>query len=114
MQSHIDPNKFDLEHLKQEFNRFRAELAGMNDKLSSNAAETLEQMSAYLDRGQLSSRVSTLEAELEHLAGRLKGTGKDAVAKLEHEVGARPLASLAVAFGVGALAAQLLRHSSQR
>jgi ElaB/YqjD/DUF883 family membrane-anchored ribosome-binding protein len=108
--SHIDPDTIDLEHVKQEFNRFRAELAGMNEKLSQNAADALEQMSSYLDKGHLSSRISTLETELEHLAGRLRGTGKDAVAKLEHEVGSRPLASLAVAFGVGALAAQFLRR----
>jgi ElaB/YqjD/DUF883 family membrane-anchored ribosome-binding protein len=106
----FDPDTLDLQQLKQEFNRFRTELGGMKDKLSENATEALEQMSAFLD-GNLSSRVGRLEAELEHLAERLKGTSKDAVAKLEREVGTRPLASLAVAFGVGVLAAQLFRRS---
>ena len=106
----IDPDTLDLEQLKQEFNRFRTELSGMKDKLSENATEALEQMSAFLN-GNLTSRVGKLEAEFEHLAERLKGTSKDAVAKLEHEVGARPLASLAVAFGVGVVAAQLMRRS---
>jgi ElaB/YqjD/DUF883 family membrane-anchored ribosome-binding protein len=109
--SHIDADTLDLDHLKQEFNRFRTELAGMKGKLGDNASDALEHMSAYLNGGTLSSRIATLETELEHLAGRLKGTGKDAVVRLEQEVGARPIASLAVAFGVGVLAAQFFRRS---
>jgi ElaB/YqjD/DUF883 family membrane-anchored ribosome-binding protein len=107
--SSIDSDTLDFEHLKQEFNRFRSEL---NDKLGQNATEALAQMSAYLDGGNLSSRIGTLEAEFEQLAGRLKGTSKDAVERLEHEIESRPFTSLAVAFGVGVLAAQLLRRSS--
>lgn len=109
--SSIDPNSLDFEHLKQEFHRFRSELG---EKLGPNASEALAQMGSYLEGGNLASRIGTLEAEFENLAGRLKGSGKDAVAKLEHEVEARPFTSLAVAFGVGILAAQFLRHSSPR
>jgi ElaB/YqjD/DUF883 family membrane-anchored ribosome-binding protein len=109
--SPLDSDTLDFEQLKQEFNRFRDELGG---RLGQNASDALAQMSAYLDGGgNLSSRIGTLEAEFEHLAGRLKGTGKDAVDRLEHEIEARPFASMAVAFGVGVVAAQLLRRSAR-
>ncbi|HTJ90703.1 MAG TPA: hypothetical protein VL356_11055 [Acidocella sp.] len=107
--SSIDSDTLDLEHLKQEFNRFRNELG---DRLGQNAAQALAQMSAYLEGGNLASRVGTLESEFEQLAGRLRGTGRDAVERLGHEIEARPFTSLALAFGVGALAAQFLRRSS--
>jgi ElaB/YqjD/DUF883 family membrane-anchored ribosome-binding protein len=109
--SRIDPDSIDLDFLKQEFNRFRAEIAGVKDKFSGNAAEALDQMGAYLNGGHLSSRISSLEQELEHLGAKLKGTSKEAVTKLEKEVGNRPIASIAIAFGVGLLASQLFRRS---
>jgi ElaB/YqjD/DUF883 family membrane-anchored ribosome-binding protein len=106
----IDPDAVDINILKREFEKFRAELAGVKGKLSDNAHTALEQISAYLNGGGLSSRVASLEEELSHLSCKIKGTGKEAVAKLEHEVGARPLASIALAFGAGVLATQLLRR----
>lgn len=107
--SSVDSETLDFEHLKQEFNRFRSELS---EKLGPHAAEALAQMNAYLEGGNVTSRVSALEAEFEQLAGRLKGTGQDAMARLERGVEARPFTSLAVAFGVGVVAAQLLRRVS--
>jgi ElaB/YqjD/DUF883 family membrane-anchored ribosome-binding protein len=111
MKTRIDPETVDLDFLKSEFNRFRSELYGMKDKLSANAAETLDQMGAYLNGSGVSARLTALESELESLAGKLKGSGKVAVKKLESEVSNRPLASVAIAFGVGLLAAQLIRRS---
>ncbi len=108
--ANVDPNSIDLDYLKQEFNRFRDELTGMQGKLSNNASEALEQMSAYLQGNTIPSRLTMLETEFEHLTERLKGTSKDAVVRLEQEVSARPITSLAVAFGVGVLAAQLARR----
>jgi ElaB/YqjD/DUF883 family membrane-anchored ribosome-binding protein len=108
---HIDPDAIDLDFLKQEFNRFRDELAGMKGKMGSNASEALDQISAYLNGHGLSSRLNSLEAELEAFAGKFKGTGKDAITKLEHQVGERPIISIAVAFGVGMLVSQLFRRS---
>ncbi|OYV36417.1 MAG: hypothetical protein B7Z80_15615 [Rhodospirillales bacterium 20-64-7] len=108
----IDPDSIDLDYLKQEFNRFRSEFAGVKEKLSGNATEALDQMNAYLNGGNLTSRIASLEGELEHLTGRLKGTGREAVISLEKQVGARPIVSIAVAFGAGLLAAQLLRRRS--
>jgi ElaB/YqjD/DUF883 family membrane-anchored ribosome-binding protein len=107
----IDMDNVDLDYLKQEFNRFRDELAGMKDKLGGNAAEVLDQMGSYLNGSGLSARVAALESELEHYAGKLKGTGKQAVSRLESEVTQRPIASIAVAFGVGVLVSQFFRRS---
>jgi ElaB/YqjD/DUF883 family membrane-anchored ribosome-binding protein len=107
----IDPNNIDINFLKDEFNRFRAEMAGMKDKIGVNAADALDQMSTYLNGSNISSRLANLEQELEVLGARLKGTGKDAVVKLETKVSERPIASIAIAFGVGLLASQLIRRS---
>lgn len=107
----FDPNGIDLDFLKEEFNRFRAELAGMKDKIGVNASEALDQMGAYLNGAGVSSRIASLEAELEALAGKVKGGSKVAVAKLENQVSERPLASIALAFGVGLLASQFIRRS---
>jgi ElaB/YqjD/DUF883 family membrane-anchored ribosome-binding protein len=107
----IDPDSIDLDFLKQEFSRFRDELAGMKGKMGSNASEALDQITAYLNGDGLSSRLNSMQAELEALAGKFKDTGKDAVTRLEQQVGERPIISVAVAFGVGVLVSQLFRRS---
>ncbi len=106
----IDPKDIDLDYLRNEFQRFRADIAGVKDKLSGNATDALDQISSYLNGGALASRISTLEAELESLAGKAKGYGKEGVAQLEQKVSEQPIVSVAVAFGVGLLAAQLFRR----
>ncbi|WP_298225205.1 hypothetical protein [Acidocella sp.] len=106
-----DPSSIDIDHLKNEFDKFRAELGETAGTISDNANAALERIAEYLNSGNLSSRVASLEEELEILGARLKDTGKDAMAKIEAEVGARPITALAVAFGVGMLAASLLRRS---
>ncbi len=109
--SRIDPRGVDLEFLRDEFNRFRSELNGMKTKLGGNAAEALDQMSDYLNGKGVSSKLSVLESEIETLTARLRDSSKVAVNKLETQVGNRPLASIAIAFGVGLLAAQLVRRN---
>jgi ElaB/YqjD/DUF883 family membrane-anchored ribosome-binding protein len=106
----IDPRSVDLEFLRDEFNRFRSELSGMKDKMGANAADALDQMGRYLNDQGVSSKLSTLEAEIEALTARLRDSGKVAVGKLETQVGNRPLASIAIAFGAGLLAAQFIRR----
>ncbi len=110
MRTKTDPAALDLEFLKAEFNRFRSELAGMKDKLGTNASDALDQMGNYLNGSNVSGRIASLEAELEALAGRVKGSGKVAVRRLESEVSDKPLVSIAIAFGVGLLASQLIRR----
>ncbi len=106
----IDPSSIDIDHLKQEFQKFRAGLGETADTLGGNAHTALDQIAEYLNGGSLSSRVASIEEELEILGSRLKGTGRDAVAKLETEVSARPLAAVAIAFGVGLVASAVLRR----
>src|ERR1700760_3638189 len=105
-----DPDSIDLNFLKQEFSRFRDELAGMKGKMGSNTSEALDRISAYLNGNNLTSRLSSLEANLEALAGKVKGSSKDAVTRLEREVGERPITSIAIAFGVGVLVSQFFRR----
>jgi ElaB/YqjD/DUF883 family membrane-anchored ribosome-binding protein len=106
-----DPDSIDLDFLKKEFSRFRDELAGMSGKMGSNASEALDQINAYLNGHNVHSRLSSLEANLEALAGKVKGTSKDAITRLEREVGERPITSVAIAFGVGLLISQFFRRS---
>jgi len=106
----IDPKDIDLDYLRNEFQRFRSDIAGVKDKLSSNASDALDQIGSYLNGGALTSRISSLEAELQDLAGKVKGYSKEGVSKLESNVSNRPITSVAIAFGVGLLAAQLFRR----
>jgi ElaB/YqjD/DUF883 family membrane-anchored ribosome-binding protein len=105
----------DLDFLRQEFNRFKNELAGMKDRMGGNADQVLGQMSSYLNTGAVTSRLANLEAELESLGASLgatlKGSGKQAVGRIEKEVADRPIASIAIAFGMGMLASQFFRRS---
>ncbi len=93
----------DAQNLRHDFERLRASLDGMKDRLGENAHEVLARVSAYLER-------DGLDARLDDLGGKLKDSGRDAAAKLESEVTAKPLASVAIAFGIGLLAANLLRR----
>lgn len=117
----IDPENVDLDYLRKQFGEFRSNLLGMKEKVSGSTAEVLDQMGSYLDNN-VSSRLSDLEAELESIAEKLKMSGKDAVAlgvskgkqavtRVEAEVTERPIASIAIAFGVGLLVSQFLRRS---
>ncbi len=110
MRAKLDTGNVDLDFLKAEFNRFRSEMAGMKDRLSANASDALDQMGTYLNGNGMSSRLAALETELDALAGKLKGTGKVAVNRLEGQVSEKPLISIAVAFGAGLLVSQLLRR----
>jgi ElaB/YqjD/DUF883 family membrane-anchored ribosome-binding protein len=107
----VDMDNVDLEYLKKEFNKFRDDLAGMKTKLGGNAAEVLDQMGSYLNGSGVSARLAALESELEYYADKVKGTGKQAVARVESEVTQRPIASIAIAFGVGVLVSQFFRRS---
>jgi ElaB/YqjD/DUF883 family membrane-anchored ribosome-binding protein len=106
----LDPNAVDVEFLRKEFNKFRAELAGMKDKIGTNAAEALDEIAGYLNGQSVTSKLSALESEIENLTAKLRDSGKVAVTKLETQVNSRPITSLAAAFGLGLIAAQFLRR----
>jgi len=98
------------EALKRDFETLRDNLDGFKDRLGGNAHEVLERISAYLGNAGLGGRLSDIEDELQRLGGKLKDSGRDAAAKLENKVTDQPLASVAIAFGIGLLAANLLRR----
>ena len=101
----------DVDALKKEFERFRGEFAGVKGKLSGTAAEALDKMSAYLDSSKLAAGRASVAEELDGISAKVKTAGRDTAARIEQEVTERPIASLAVAFGIGLLAAQFLRRN---
>jgi ElaB/YqjD/DUF883 family membrane-anchored ribosome-binding protein len=101
----------DMEALKKEFERFRDEFAGVKGKLSGSAAEALDKMSAYLDASKLAAGRASVAEEIDGITAKVKTAGRETATRIEHEVTERPIASLAVAFGIGLLAAQLLRRN---
>jgi ElaB/YqjD/DUF883 family membrane-anchored ribosome-binding protein len=100
----------DADFLRHEFNRLRAELASMKDRLSGNASDALGQVNTYLHSDDAAARLKALEKQFDELSAKLKVSGKEALGKLETKVEERPLTSIAVAFGVGLLAANLFRR----
>lgn len=97
------PDHIDIEYLKHQFEHLRAEIAGARERLSDNAHAAIDRISAYLESSGVPPRVEELEKGLED-------KGKEALGKLEHQVTERPILSVAVAFGIGLLAARLLRR----
>lgn len=101
----------DMDKLRQEFEKLRSSLGEAGDKLGDSAHSALNQISDYLNDDTMSARLSSVEQQLGNLGARLKDTGKEAVDRLGDEVVEKPFISLAVAFGVGLLAAALIRRS---
>jgi ElaB/YqjD/DUF883 family membrane-anchored ribosome-binding protein len=91
--------------LRAEFEKLREELAGIRGLLASEATEHLSGAKAAAE-----GRLAALQAEVEKLAAEVKGHGSEVLHEIDRKVQERPLTSLAVAFGVGLLAAQLLRR----
>jgi ElaB/YqjD/DUF883 family membrane-anchored ribosome-binding protein len=91
--------------IRAEFEKLREELAGIRKLLGSEAAEHLSDVKEAAE-----SRFATLQAEVEKLAADMKGQSKEVLHEIDRKVQERPLTSLAVAFGVGLLAGQVLRR----
>ncbi len=104
------PDTPDAESIKRDFAKLRSSLDSMRGRLGSNATEVLDRVTDFLDSSNLGARLDNVEDELSRLGGKLKDTGRDATARIESEISAKPLASIAIAFGVGLLAASLLRR----
>lgn len=106
----VDRTSRDIETLRQEFEKFRAGLGDAADKLSDNAQAALSQITSYFDGNDLSSRMHSVGDQLTSFGARLKESGKDAVDELEYQVSNKPMAAIAIAFGVGLVAAAFMRR----
>jgi ElaB/YqjD/DUF883 family membrane-anchored ribosome-binding protein len=106
----FSPETPEAEELKRDFAKLRASLDSVKDKLGDNAHEVLDRLSSYLNSSSIGSRLDNIEDEISHLGSRLRDSGRDAATRLETEVSEKPLASIAIAFGIGLLAAGLLRR----
>jgi len=91
--------------LKAEFAKLREELANIREMLTTTGADILAGPKAAAQ-----SRLASLQDEVEKLAAEMKGQGNEVLQRIDQKVQERPLTSLAVAFGVGLLAAQLFRR----
>ena len=60
-------------------------------------------------RGLLEEKVHQLQSEVDRIVAEVRRQGLEAQARLERNVHERPLTSLAIAFGVGFIAAKILR-----
>lgn len=100
----------DTAELKRDFAKLRASLDAVKDKLGTNAHDILDRVSDFIDSSHLGDRIDNIEDELTRLGGKLKDSGRNAAARVESEVTAKPLASIAIAFGIGLLAASMLRR----
>jgi ElaB/YqjD/DUF883 family membrane-anchored ribosome-binding protein len=101
------------EALKRDFSRLRSSLDSVKDKLGTNAHEVLDRVTDFLESTHLGARLDDVEDELSRLGSKIKDTSRDATARVESEITAKPLASIAIAFGIGLLAASLLRRRAK-
>jgi len=104
------PETPDTAALKRDFSKLRSNLDAVKDKLGTNAHDILDRVADFIDSSHLGDRIDNIEDELTRLGGKIKDTSRDATARVESEISAKPLASIAIAFGVGLLAASLLRR----
>ncbi|MGH7069357.1 MAG: DUF883 family protein [Acetobacteraceae bacterium] len=91
--------------LRAEFARLRDELASIREMLTTTGSDMLAG-----SRAAAESRLASLQDEVEKLAHEVKGQSSEMLRRVDRKVQERPLTSIAVAFGVGLLAAQLLRR----
>ncbi len=93
----------ELQALKEDLARLRADLGGLVEALKEAGAERAE---GYRERvgEELRRRREAVERRLDEARER----GRQAVEELGEEVGAHPFSSLLAAFGVGFVLARLL------
>jgi ElaB/YqjD/DUF883 family membrane-anchored ribosome-binding protein len=104
----------DLEHLLQELEARLTRLSRIAARATATAPETAGRfgdsiaaaLSTMADRFR--GRAATAGSDVSHFSDEALQLGNDALRKLTREVEQRPLTLLAVAIGVGVLAAGLL------
>lgn len=94
----------DADTLKADIDQLKADLASLKDHGKEFGAAKASEA-----RGLLEEKVHQLQTEIDRVTAEIKKQSEEARAKLERNVHERPLTSLAIAFGVGFIAAKLLR-----
>ena len=107
--------KSDFKSFSKEFDRFQAEVGTLKAKLTKLATDTIEDIQAnpgkLLDlRGSIEQKISLLEEDVNTFGQYLKEQSADAVGTITKQISERPVATIAVAFGLGFVAAQLVRR----
>lgn len=101
--------------LTSEFDRFQDDFDQLRTKLVRLAGDTVKEFSdspqKFADlKDVIEGRLAVIEDEIGDLGRQLRIKGGEAAGRVEKRVQERPFASLAIAFGVGLFAAQLLRR----
>lgn len=101
--------------LSDEFDRFQGEFEALRRRLAHLAGDTVKEFNdsphklAEL-KSTMQDRLSLLEGDLATLNRELRLRGGAVAGRLEQTVHERPFATLAIAAGVGFIAAHLLRR----
>jgi ElaB/YqjD/DUF883 family membrane-anchored ribosome-binding protein len=107
--------KSDFKSLSKEFDRFQEEVGNLKAKLTKMANDTIEEIqhnpSKLLDlRGSIEQKISLLEDDVSQFGNYLREQGAGAVGTVSQQMSEHPVATVAVAFGLGFAAAQLVRR----
>ncbi|HET9146906.1 MAG TPA: hypothetical protein VFN77_02535 [Acetobacteraceae bacterium] len=107
----------DIASLSAEFSRFQDEVSALKAKLAKLAGDTISDIQnnpgklADL-RGSIEQKLSILEDDVNEFGTYLKSQGQGMVGMVTKQVADRPMTTIAVAFGLGFVAAQLVRRKS--
>ncbi|HQT86424.1 MULTISPECIES: DUF883 family protein [Acidiphilium] len=104
--------------LTDEFDRFQGDFETLRTKLVRLAGDTMKEFNDSPEKlaelkHAIDLRLSSIEDEMSDLGKQLRIKGGRAVSQVETKVHEQPLAALAIAAGVGFVAAHLLRRRRQ-
>jgi ElaB/YqjD/DUF883 family membrane-anchored ribosome-binding protein len=107
--------KTDFKSLSKEFDRFQDEVGALKSKLTKLATDTIEDIqnnpAKLLDlRSSIEQKITLLEDDVSQFGQYLKEQGAEAVGTMSKQISERPVTTIAVAFGLGFVAAQLVRR----
>lgn len=107
--------KSDFKSLSKEFDRFQEEVGSLKTKLTRMASETIEDIQnnpgKLVDlRSSIEQKISLLEDDVNKFGAYLKEQSADAMGTMSRQISERPVTTIAVAFGLGFVAAQLVRR----
>lgn len=118
MRSWSGKRKDAKEVVADEFDRLQDEFDTLRTKLTRFAGDTVKEFNDAPHkfselRDSVEGRLAILESDIGALSRQLRVRGNEAADQVKSTVHERPFTSLAVAFGVGIVAAQLLRRRSR-